>query len=276
MSDQIMIRGARLHNLKNVTLAIPKNQFVVLTGVSGSGKSTLAFDILNKEGQRQYLEALGLVTFGLAKPPVDGISGLAPTVSIDQHLTNRSPRSTVGTVTDVYTYLRVLFARVGRRPCPACGRVIPPLSDASAEWEGGTEGEDTRAEPEESFPCPFCGAPVPRPSMAHFSFNKVEGACPACTGLGVIQQVDVTRLVDEEKSVLEGAVARVGNGPDQLSQRQPEGSRSPLRLRVRPVAAREGVHPAAARPAALWRRQRAVPAPLPPRAAPRHGARGPL
>src|SRR5512136_3503877 len=98
MADQITIRGARLHNLKNVSLAIPKHRLVVLTGVSGSGKSTLGFDILNKEGQRQYLEALGLAPFGLAKPPVDAITGLSPSVSVDQHLTNRSPRSTVGTV----------------------------------------------------------------------------------------------------------------------------------------------------------------------------------
>src|SRR5215813_13118742 len=106
MTDEITIRGARLHNLKNVTLTIPKNQLVVLTGLSGSGKSTLGFDILHAEGQRQYLESLGLVPFGMAKVPVDAIVGLSPTISVDQHLTNRSPRSTVGTTTDVYTYLR--------------------------------------------------------------------------------------------------------------------------------------------------------------------------
>src|SRR2546429_9479168 len=93
MTAQITVRGARLHNLKHVTLTIPKDQLVVLTGVSGSGKSTLGFDILNKEGQRHYLEALGLVPFGLTKPPVDAITGLSPSISVDQHLTNRSPRS---------------------------------------------------------------------------------------------------------------------------------------------------------------------------------------
>src|SRR3954447_931014 len=113
MTDYITIRGARLHNLKNITVAIPKNQLVVLTGVSGSGKSTLGFDILHKEGVRQYLEAIGTVPFGLAKPPVDSITGLSPTISVDQHLTNHSPRSTVGTATDIYAYLRVLFARLG-------------------------------------------------------------------------------------------------------------------------------------------------------------------
>lgn len=94
MPDQIVIRGARLHNLKNLNLSIPKNQFVVLTGISGSGKSTLGFDILFKEGQRQYLESLGMVAAGLSRPPVDSITGLSPTISIDQRLTNHSPRST--------------------------------------------------------------------------------------------------------------------------------------------------------------------------------------
>src|SRR5512139_2298383 len=94
MPAEILIRGARLHNLKNITVAVPKNQLVVLTGLSGSGKSTLGFDILHKEGQRQYIESLGLVSYGLAKPPVDSITGLSPSISIDQHLTNRSPRST--------------------------------------------------------------------------------------------------------------------------------------------------------------------------------------
>src|SRR5512137_1511381 len=132
MQPGITISNARLHNLKNITLTIPKEKFVVLTGLSGSGKSTLGFDILLKEGQRQYLESLGLVTFGLAKPPVDAIRGLSPSISVGQHLTNRSPRSTVGTSTEVYTYLRVLFARLGHRPCPACGKDVPPSSNPSA------------------------------------------------------------------------------------------------------------------------------------------------
>src|SRR5512146_2036322 len=110
MAAQIAVRGARLHNLKNVSLEIPKDRLVVLTGLSGSGKSTLGFDILHREGQRQYMESLGMVPFGLTKPPVDAIDGLSPSISVDQHLTNRSPRSTVGTVTDIFTYLRVLYA----------------------------------------------------------------------------------------------------------------------------------------------------------------------
>ena len=208
MIAEINIRGARLHNLKNVTLSIPKNEFVVLTGLSGSGKSTLGFDILHKEGQRQYLESLGLASFGLAKPPVDSITGLSPSISVDQHLTNRSPRSTVGTTTDIYTYLRVLYARLGHRTCPSCGRDVPPSFEPSeAELEGEASGDDDATASEEFFPCPHCGAPVPEIVMAHFSFNKPEGACPTCTGLGVVHRADISRLVDEEKSIQDGAVA---------------------------------------------------------------------
>src|SRR5579859_6642872 len=208
MTTHITIRGARLHNLKNVTLTIPKNQLVVLTGLSGSGKSTLGFDILHREGVRQFMEALGIVPFGMAKAPVDGISGLSPTISIDQHLTNRSPRSTVGTVTDVYAYLRVLFARLGHRPCTNCGKdVAPSFDSANTDWEGETGADDETSAPGETFPCPYCGAPVPEISMAHFSFNKHEGACPTCSGLGTIQQINIKRLVDEQKSILNGAVA---------------------------------------------------------------------
>jgi excinuclease ABC subunit A len=214
MTDQITIRGARLHNLKNITLSIPKNQLVVLTGLSGSGKSTLGFDILHKEAQRQYLESLGLVTFGLAKPPVDSITGLSPSISVDQHLTNHSPRSTVGTSTEVYTYLRVLFARLGHRPCPACGKDVAPSfnppndsPESRAEWESESgAGEDDSA-PEETFPCPHCGAPIPGIGMANLSFNKPAGACPTCTGLGSLHQANIKRLVDEQKSLPGGAIS---------------------------------------------------------------------
>lgn len=136
VQNKIVVSGARLHNLRNVTVEIPKNRLVVLTGVSGSGKSTLALDTLYKEAGRQYMEALGLVTDGMSKPPVESITGLSPSVSVDQHLTNRSPRSTVGTATEIYTYLRVLFARLGHRPCPHCGQDIPPASEVeSDQWE---------------------------------------------------------------------------------------------------------------------------------------------
>jgi excinuclease ABC subunit A len=207
--DQIIVRGARLHNLKNITVSIPKNQLVVLTGLSGSGKSTLGFDILHMEGQRQYLESLGLATFGVAKPPVESITGLSPTISLDQYLTNSSPRSTVGTSTEVFTYLRILFARLGHRPCPNCGQTISPVYDpANAEWadDPGPASGTADASPEETFPCPHCGTAVPEINMAHFSFNKPEGACPTCTGLGIVQEVNIQLLLDEAKSIRAGAV----------------------------------------------------------------------
>lgn len=206
MTDFLTIRGARLHNLKNISLDIPKNQLVVLSGLSGSGKSTLGFDILLKEGQRQYMESLGILPFGMARPPVDEIRGLSPTISLGQNLGNRSPRSTVGTLTDVYTYLRVLFARLGRRACPVCGEEIPPsLASAEEEWQGET-GSDEEFPANESFPCPHCGAAAAVLSMAHFSFNKPAGACPICTGLGVALQVDLSRLADEQKTLADGAM----------------------------------------------------------------------
>src|SRR5512135_2201740 len=136
---EITIRGARLHNLKNVTLSLPKNRFVVFTGVSGSGKSTMAFDTLHKEGQRQYMESLGMVTYE-SKPAVDTIEGLSPSISIDQRLSNHSPRSTVGTATEVFTYLRVLYARVGHRPCPRCGKDVPPEHESTYEGLWDDEG----------------------------------------------------------------------------------------------------------------------------------------
>ena len=203
LNPTITIRNARLHNLKNVTLEIPKNKLVVLTGLSGSGKSTLAFDILHKEGQRQYLESLGLLTFGLAKPPVDSIVGLSPSISVDQHVTNHSPRSTVGTATDIFTYLRVLYARLGHRPCPMCGKDVPrPTFESSAEdWQ-----DESDESPDGTFPCPHCGTAVPEMGMVNFSFNKPAGACPTCTGLGVVRQVIVSLLIDESKSIPGNAV----------------------------------------------------------------------
>ena len=203
MNPTISIRNARLHNLKNVTLEIPKNQLVVLTGLSGSGKSTLAFDILHKEGQRQYMESLGLVTWGLSKPPVDSIAGLSPSISVDQHLTNHSPRSTVGTATEVFTYLRVLYARLGHRPCPRCGKDVPPPTFESSAEDWQDESDES---PDGTFPCPHCGAQLPEMGMANFSFNKPAGACPTCTGLGVVRQAIVSRLIDESKSIPENAV----------------------------------------------------------------------
>src|SRR2546422_9501676 len=128
-TDQITIRGAREHNLKNVTLSIPRDRLVVFTGLSGSGKSSLAFDTIYAEGQRRYVESLSAYArqfLGqMEKPDVDAIEGLSPAISIDQKGTSRNPRSTVGTVTEVYDHLRLRFARVGHPHCPSVGRAMP-------------------------------------------------------------------------------------------------------------------------------------------------------
>ncbi len=128
MANEIVIKGARVHNLQNVSLTIPRDKLVVFTGLSGSGKSSLAFDTLYAEGQRRYVESLSAYArqfLGLMdKPDVDQIDGLSPAISIDQKSTTRNPRSTVGTVTEVYDYLRLLFARTGTAHCPNCGRPI--------------------------------------------------------------------------------------------------------------------------------------------------------
>ena len=124
----IKIRGAKEHNLKNIDLDIPRNELVVLTGLSGSGKSSLAFDTIYAEGQRRYMESLSsyarMFLGQMEKPDVEKIEGLSPAISIDQKSTNRNPRSTVGTVTEIYDYFRLLYARVGTPHCPKCGREI--------------------------------------------------------------------------------------------------------------------------------------------------------
>ncbi len=126
--DRLVVRGAREHNLKNVSIDLPRNSLIVFTGLSGSGKSSLAFDTIFAEGQRRYVESLSAYArqfLGqMDKPDVDFIEGLSPAVSIDQKSTNRNPRSTVGTITEVYDYLRLLFARAGRPHCPKCGKAI--------------------------------------------------------------------------------------------------------------------------------------------------------
>src|ERR1700755_1839601 len=124
--DWISVRGARVHNLKNIDVDLPRDQLVVITGVSGSGKSSLAFDTIYAEGQRRYVESLSAYARQfleqMEKPDVDSIEGLSPAISIEQKTTSRNPRSTVATITEIYDYLRLLFARVGHAFCHNCGR----------------------------------------------------------------------------------------------------------------------------------------------------------
>src|SRR5262245_22946011 len=124
MLDRITVHGARQHNLKNIDIEIPRNSFTVITGLSGSGKSSLAFDTIYAEGQRRYVETLSPYARQfldqMERPEVDSIDGLSPAISIEQKTTSRSPRSTVGTITEIYDYLRVLYASIGIPHCPNC------------------------------------------------------------------------------------------------------------------------------------------------------------
>ena len=145
--SSIFIKGAREHNLKNIDVTIPRDKLVVITGLSGSGKSSLAFDTIYAEGQRRYVESLSAYArqfLGqMEKPDVDYIEGLSPAISIDQKTTSRNPRSTVGTVTEIYDYLRLLYARIGVPHCHICGReisqqTVDQMADAIMELPEGT------------------------------------------------------------------------------------------------------------------------------------------
>jgi excinuclease ABC subunit A len=321
MQDSIVIRGAREHNLDDIDVTIPRNQLVVITGVSGSGKSSLAFDTLFAEGQRRYVESLSAYARQfldqMEKPDVDTIDGLSPAISIEQKTTSRNPRSTVGTVTEIHDYLRLLWASVGVPHCPECEIPIRPqtveqmVDRLLALGEGtrfqllapviqGRKGEHRKllaqmvkegfvrarvdgevvdaADPPEldknrkhdievvvdrlsvrdgvasrladsletalrvgeglavaavaddeeivlssRHACPRCGFSLAEVSPRLFSFNSPQGACPECSGLGSLREVDPEKLVlDPERSLSAGCLATVGHGPNSWVGRQIE------------------------------------------------------
>ena len=165
--NEIVIKGAREHNLKNVDVTIPRDKLVVMTGLSGSGKSSLAFDTIYADGQRRYVESLSsyarMFLGQMDKPDVDSIEGLSPAISIDQKTTSKNPRSTVGTVTEIYDYLRLLYARIGVPHCPVCGReirqqTVDQIVDKIMELDEGTKiqlsSEDVRASTQKSLTVP--------------------------------------------------------------------------------------------------------------------------
>ncbi len=306
--EEIVIQGARENNLKNVNLTIPRDKFIVFTGVSGSGKTSLAFDTIYAEGQRRYVESLSsyarMFLGQMEKPEVDYIEGLSPAISIDQKTTNKNPRSTVGTVTEIYDYLRLLYARVGIPHCPVCGKVISQQSldqivdsvlslpegsrvqilapvirrkkgehqkifenarksgyvrvrvdgiiyDLSEEIElekqkkhnieivvdrlvvrddirtrladsieialhqsGGTlivlNGEEELSF-SRNYACEDCGISMEELSPRMFSFNNPMGACPKCSGIGLLKRVDPSLvLISDELSIMEGAFSVSG------------------------------------------------------------------
>ena len=309
ISDKIYIKGAREHNLKNVDLELPRNKLIVMAGLSGSGKSSLAFDTIYAEGQRRYVESLSSYArqfLGqMEKPDVDYIEGLSPAISIDQKTTSRNPRSTVGTVTEIHDYLRLMYARIGTPHCPNCGKEIqqqtidqivdrvlalpertrimvlapvirgrkgeyvkllddmqkqgyiraridgemfeltdPPkmaktkkhtieividrlvirpdlqqrLTDSleTAMRLGGglvvvsvIDGEDMMFS--QNYACPDCNISIEELTPRMFSFNNPYGACPTCTGLGMLMKIDPAIVIpDRSKSLNEGAIQVTG------------------------------------------------------------------
>jgi excinuclease ABC subunit A len=321
MQDEIVIRGAREHNLANIDVAIPRNRMVVITGVSGSGKSSLAFDTLFAEGQRRYVESLSAYARQfldqMEKPDVDTIEGLSPAISIEQKTTSRNPRSTVGTVTEIHDYLRLLWASIGTPECPDCLIPIMPQSvgqmvDRILELPNGTrfmllapvvegrKGEHRKvfaqmvregfvrarvdgeiveaADPPKlaakrkhtvevvvdrlsvrngvasrladsietalrvggdlalaavengetivlsaRHACPQCGFSLTEVSPRLFSFNSPQGACPTCSGLGYLREVDAEKLViDPERTLGGGCLAMVGKARSSWFRHQVE------------------------------------------------------
>jgi excinuclease ABC subunit A len=318
--ESIIIRGAREHNLKNIDVVVPRNKFVVITGVSGSGKSSLAFDTIFAEGQRRYVESLSAYARQfleqMEKPDVDSIEGLSPAISIEQRTTSRNPRSTVGTVTEIYDYLRLLYASIGVPHCTSCGQEIRPQTIQQmvdrllmlpagtkftilAPYIRGKKGEYRKqmlqmvkegftravvdgttielADPptldkqkkhtidvvidrlvvkdgiqqrladsletatrvskglvkilyqegnreelmSQSYACPDCGISLGEITPRLFSFNSPYGACPRCSGLGVLLEVDEKKIIpDWTRSVEDGAIAIWKEGAENWRLRQ--------------------------------------------------------
>ncbi len=180
MTENIEIFGARIHNLKNIDVTIPKHKIIAITGVSGSGKSSLAFDLLFEEGKTRYMQAIGLPPRLESEKKFARILGLSPTIAVEQRTVRFvNPRSTVGTRTGIYNYLRMLFSLEAKRLCPICKEVV---------------GKD--------FTCDICGMAVDRLEIKHFSFNEPSGMCLKCTGRGYIRQFRSEKIIPNENWTL--------------------------------------------------------------------------
>ena len=204
--DKIKIVGARENNLKNINVEIPRNKFVVITGISGSGKSSLAFDTIYAEGQRRYVESLSSYARqflgDLEKPDVDYIEGLSPAISIDQKTAGVSPRSTVGTMSEVYDYLRLLFTRIGHPHCTVCGKGL-----IKQEIRTNKSSKNNKKSVLSIYQCPDNHTTLPEITMSYFSFNNPLGACPSCQGLGRKKEVDPELVFPNHRLTLaEGAI----------------------------------------------------------------------
>ncbi|MFC4101689.1 excinuclease ABC subunit UvrA [Paenibacillus xanthanilyticus] len=186
--EYIQLIGVSERNLKHVDVAIPKRQLTVVTGVSGSGKSTLLFDVLCKESERQHLLSIGRIAEHVQRPQFKQAMQLSPVVSVSQRRTNDHPRSTVGTFTEIYTHLRLLFLTAGLRRCDRCGTDVP-ISEANT-----------------AAACPDCSTALPPLTLAHLSFNTPLGACEVCRGLGEELVPDPEKLLDLDASITGGGM----------------------------------------------------------------------
>lgn len=201
----IIINGAKVNNLKNINVKIPRNLLTVVTGLSGSGKSSLAFDTVFAEGQRRYIESLSNYAKqfmgNLQKPNVESIEGLSPTISIDQKSSVRSPRSTVATMSDIYDYLRLLYARAGISYCPDCKIKLQRKNLKNSNTSNGKKAKSIK-----HF-CPKCNFTTNDFTISSFSFNSPEGACLDCRGLGKKLVVDPKLIMPNPRlTLLEGAI----------------------------------------------------------------------
>ncbi|ACV62382.1 ABC transporter related [Desulfofarcimen acetoxidans DSM 771] len=195
--SNIIVRGAREGNLKDISLEIPREKLIVFTGLSGSGKTTLAIDVIFQECQRQYLEAMGLQ--GINKPKIDFIHNVSPAVIITQNESNKNPRSTVGTLTDIYTDLRMVYEKLGVRVCPKCNKVI---SAAECKEEVEKTDEDFKV----FMYCSQCGYRMEKLTRTYFSCNTREGACTTCEGLGKVLDINKENVANESLSLEDGAI----------------------------------------------------------------------
>ncbi len=197
----IIIREANENNLKNVSLNLPKNKLIVFSGVSGSGKSTLAMEVLQHECQRQYMESLGMSMEIGKKSNVKSIEGLSPAISITQGNANNNPRSTVGTVTDISNYIRLLYSKLGERTCSNCGSSIYQ-SVINSDRNNRSEKKINNVNfYEEIIKCPDCREDIINITLNHFSFNKPHGACRTCNGIGSVNYPDIDKILDKNKSI---------------------------------------------------------------------------
>lgn len=204
LENNIKIRGARTHNLKNINLDLPRNQLIVITGLSGSGKSSLAFDTVYAEGQRRYVESLSAYArqfVGLMdKPDFDLIEGLSPAIAIDQRTVGNNPRSTVGTITEIYDYLRLLYARVGWPYCPHCHTRLKKTEKNSSSKN------KKKSDNPYPYACTTCSFVLADLEPRHFSFNSNYGACAHCSGLGTRTEIDPELVFNLKLNLLQGAI----------------------------------------------------------------------